>query len=132
MIRLFDRPLGQNLLALACAAILVVGGISERTKDPPPARRAEPGPEDDEPTVWLDDDAEPRAPRDPADEPTRRTPAEDRTQRLPADTEPLPPPEFDPRPSDRDGPPAGGDPHEEQTDAGGDELEGGRDQDRLR
>jgi hypothetical protein len=32
--RLFDRPLGQNLLALACAAILVVAGARERAKRP--------------------------------------------------------------------------------------------------
>ena len=35
-IRIFDRPLGLNLLALACAAILVVAGLSERAKRPPP------------------------------------------------------------------------------------------------
>ena len=35
VIRLFDRPLGQNLLALVCAAILVVAGIAERRKHPP-------------------------------------------------------------------------------------------------
>jgi hypothetical protein len=35
LVRLFDRPLGQNLLALACAAILVVAGAAERTKRPP-------------------------------------------------------------------------------------------------
>ena len=35
VIRLFDRPLGQNLLALACAAILAVAGAAERAKRPP-------------------------------------------------------------------------------------------------
>jgi hypothetical protein len=35
VIRLFDRPLGQNLLALVCAAILMVAGIAERRKRPP-------------------------------------------------------------------------------------------------
>ncbi len=34
VVRLFDRPLGQNLLALACAAILALAGISERAKRP--------------------------------------------------------------------------------------------------
>ena len=34
-VRLFDRPLGQNLLALACAAILAVAGAAERAKRPP-------------------------------------------------------------------------------------------------
>jgi hypothetical protein len=42
VVRLFDRPLGQNLLALVCAAILVIAGISERAKRPaddlPPAQ----------------------------------------------------------------------------------------------
>jgi hypothetical protein len=35
VVRLFDRPLGQNLLALACAAILVLAGARERAKRPP-------------------------------------------------------------------------------------------------
>ncbi len=34
LIRLFDRPLGQNLLALACAAILLAAGVRERAKRP--------------------------------------------------------------------------------------------------
>jgi hypothetical protein len=33
-IRLLDRPLGQGLLALACAAILIVAGLRERAKRP--------------------------------------------------------------------------------------------------
>ena len=35
MIRLFERPLGQNLLALACAAILVLAGLREHARRPP-------------------------------------------------------------------------------------------------
>jgi hypothetical protein len=35
VLRLFDRSLGQNLLALACAGILVVAGLAERAKRPP-------------------------------------------------------------------------------------------------
>lgn len=35
VVRLFDRPLGQNLLALGCAAILIVAGARERQKRPP-------------------------------------------------------------------------------------------------
>ena len=35
LVRLFDRPLGQNLLALACAGILAIAGASERAKRPP-------------------------------------------------------------------------------------------------
>jgi hypothetical protein len=34
VVRLFDRPLGQNLLALVCAAILVLAGLRERAKHP--------------------------------------------------------------------------------------------------
>jgi hypothetical protein len=72
--RLFDRPLGQNLLALACAAILFLAGARERAKRPaddlppehelPPIRRRRP----------------PRRPGAAAE----------------ASTEPLPPPEFKP------------------------------------
>ncbi len=72
--RLFDRPLGQNLLALGCAAILIAAGARERAKRPPddipPERRARPAP---------------RAPRPDAP-----------TEPLAAPTEPLPPPEFKP------------------------------------
>ena len=35
VVRLFDRPLGQNLLALACAGILALAGAAERRKRPP-------------------------------------------------------------------------------------------------
>ena len=161
VVRLLDRPLGQNLLALGCAAILVVAGISLRTKEPAPDRRRAREPEQDEdPTDWLGgSDATPRTRRPPAAERTTRLPAdteplpppefpttqvrrapeepeepdEDTTKRLPAPDDPLPPPEFDPAPSaDRSGAPPGRDPHEEETDTGGDELEGGRDEDRLR
>jgi hypothetical protein len=34
LVRLFDRPLGQNLLALACAALIVIAGLRERAKRP--------------------------------------------------------------------------------------------------
>jgi hypothetical protein len=52
VVRLFDRPLGQNLLALACAGILVVAGLLERAKRPPddlPEQAVEP----DEPDFDL-------------------------------------------------------------------------------
>jgi hypothetical protein len=45
VVRLFDKPLGQNLLALVCAAILVLAGLRERAKHPlddlPPPRESE-------------------------------------------------------------------------------------------
>ena len=47
VVRLFSRPLGQGLLALVCAAIIVVAGLSERAKRPP----------DDLPTERLDDNS---------------------------------------------------------------------------
>jgi hypothetical protein len=34
LVRLFDRPLGQNLLALACAALVTIAGLRERAKRP--------------------------------------------------------------------------------------------------
>jgi hypothetical protein len=78
VVRLFDRPLGQNLLALACAAILVLAGLREKAKRPP----------DDLP-------AEHQTP------PIRRRPRPPRRRRPAAagsedETEPLPPPEFEP------------------------------------
>ena len=59
--RLLDRPLGQSVLALACAAIIAGAGVRERAKRPPddlpppeaPTQRL-PGPTDDE-TVKLPD-----------------------------------------------------------------------------
>ena len=34
LVRLFDRSLGQNLLALACAGLILVAGLRERAKRP--------------------------------------------------------------------------------------------------
>lgn len=75
VVRLFDRPLGQNLLALVCAALLVVAGVLERAKRPA----------DD-----LPPEAKPRPPRRPRPGPP---PAPANGE---APTEPLPPPEFKP------------------------------------
>lgn len=80
LVRLFDRPLGQGMLALACAALLVAAGLRER------ARR----PMDDLPTeqdtLWEERPQRRRRPRPaPADDETRALPAdEDATVRLPA------------------------------------------------
>jgi len=77
VVRLFDRPLGQNLLALVCAAILVFAGALERAKRPA-------------------DDLPPQAPPPPP--PSRPQPPAERPPAAPAEapTEPLPPPEFKP------------------------------------
>ena len=76
VVRLFDRSLGQNLLALACAALLFLAGARERAKHPP----------DDLP------DEEQFPPRE-----RRRHARRGRSSTGPgAETEPLPPPEFEP------------------------------------
>jgi hypothetical protein len=77
VVRLLDRPLGQNLLALACAAILFLAGARERAKRPA----------DDLPTGQAP--PAPPPPPEPAPRPRRPTSDED-------ETEPLPPPEFEP------------------------------------
>jgi hypothetical protein len=76
VVRLFDRPLGQNLLALVCAALLFVAGVLERAKRPA----------DD-----LPPKPEPRPSRRPRPGPPPTAPANGE-----APTEPLPPPEFKP------------------------------------
>jgi hypothetical protein len=58
VVRLFDRPLGQNLLALVCAAILMLAGLRERAKHPlddlPPGdRRSAPAPDPDD-VQWTE------------------------------------------------------------------------------
>jgi len=78
VVRLFDRPLGQNLLALACAAILVLAGLREKAKRPP----------DDLPAEHQTPPIR-RRPRPPARRREATAGSED-------ETEPLPPPEFEP------------------------------------
>ena len=72
--RLFDRPLGQNLLALACAATLFLAGARERAKRPP-------------------DDLPPEHETPPI---RRRSPPRRPGAASEATTKPLPPPEFKP------------------------------------
>lgn len=76
--RLLERPLGQNLLALGCAAVLFLAGARERAKRPP----------DDLPEETFDD-AGPIRPHRPPRRPGAAAEAD-------ATTEPLPPPEFKP------------------------------------
>jgi len=102
--RLLDRPLGQSVLALGCAAILAAAGLRERTKRPaddlppeapPHARYDEPGPApteplppdpDEEPTAWLDhgigEDPTRRLAAEPQDDPDARAAEQDTTQRV--------------------------------------------------
>jgi hypothetical protein len=82
VVRLFDRPLGQNLLALACAAILILAGLRERAKRPP----------DDLPEEHRTPPIR-RRPRPPA---RRRSAAAAAGRGADDETEPLPPPEFEP------------------------------------
>ena len=99
-VRVFDRPLGQNLLAIVCAGILVAAGVRQRARRPAddlptaapylpgellrdldpdtePATRSEartrplaPATEGDAPTVRVDDVEDPPE----YDAPTRRLP----------------------------------------------------------
>jgi hypothetical protein len=74
LVRLFDRPLGQGMLALACAALLLAAGLRER------ARR----PMDDLPTeqdtLWEERPVRRRRPRPKTEE-------DDATRVLPGDEE---------------------------------------------
>ena len=75
LIRLFDRPLGQGMLALACAALLLAAGLRER------ARRPMDDLPRDQDTLWEErPERRRRPPRPPSDD-------EDVTRALPADEE---------------------------------------------
>lgn len=72
VVRLLDRPLGQNLLALGCAALLALAGLAERRARPPddlPPEEREPGLAGGAPTGGA-----------AADAPTRRLPVEARPE----------------------------------------------------
>ena len=88
VVRLFDRPLGQNLLALACCAILVAAGVRERAKRPADDV-AEPTPGERFRGDLLAD-VERAPPVTPVAR--RRAPAPEREP----EAAPLPPPEFEP------------------------------------
>ena len=83
VVRLFERPLGQNLLALACAAILGVAGAAERAKRPPDDLPDEepvsPGPSPTPP-----DEAPTRVVADPPDASRTETAVLPRTEHPPA------------------------------------------------
>jgi hypothetical protein len=107
VVRLLDRPLGQNLLALGCAAILIAAGARERAKRPPddiPPEHRTP------PVARADPDTAPTRPMPPSSTEAPRASGEDSA------TEPLPPPEFEPyRPEPN-----------EQLRLGGESAPGGR------
>src|SRR4051794_12380642 len=112
VIRLFDRPLGQNLLALVCAALLVIAGLAERRKRPPDdlpgpnpeaAQRGPDAVEWEEPTQRMPRrrrGARPDTETEPLGQPRPRVGASDAETRenpqmeLRPESEPLPPPEF--------------------------------------
>jgi hypothetical protein len=80
VVRLFDRSLGQNLLALVCAAILALAGLRERAKRPP----------DDVPEEVVGRPAPAPPPRPaarPAPHPPAQPPAEEATRELAPDEE---------------------------------------------
>jgi hypothetical protein len=83
VVRLFDRSLGQNLLALACAAILILAGLREKAKRPA----------DDLPEEHRTPPIR-RRPQPPARR--RRSAAAAAGAGSEEETEPLPPPEFEP------------------------------------
>jgi len=73
LVRLFDRPLGQNLLALACAALILGAGMRERAKRPM----------DDLPPETVDQ----RRARRPDVQADWLAEDEERTERIPRDAE---------------------------------------------
>jgi len=96
VVRLFDRPLGQNLLALACCAILVLAGLRERAKRP-----ADDLPEDPVPSPgerFRGDLLQEVERRPAAATAVARRRAAAATSESEDVTEPLPPPEFEPDP----------------------------------
>ena len=71
VVRLFDRPLGLSLFALACATIIAAAGLRERARRPPddvPPRRRQPEGPHDGATVRIraDEDATVRLPSEKA------------------------------------------------------------------
>ena len=109
VVRVLDRPPGQSVLALACAAILIFAGLREHVKRPPDdiarelladapddlmRRPPEDEPFDRLPTRPLPDPP-PRGDGDAAGAPTEQMSLGDAPDT--ARTEPLPPPEFKPR-----------------------------------
>jgi hypothetical protein len=121
LIRIFDRPLGQGLLALVCAAIILIAGIAERRKrlpddlpqedaadrqrDPKTARLRERRIEDEDTAVRQRRPAAREGAREQLFDP--ESGAIDPLRSVhDSPTEPLPPPEFE-LPPRREDPPEG-------------------------
>jgi hypothetical protein len=107
LIRVFDRPLGQGLLALVCAAILIVAGIAERRKhlpdDIPSEDAAERQRDADTARMPEEQPTAVRHRRPAAREPAREQLFDPESGSIDelrsvhdAPTEPLPPPEYEP------------------------------------
>ncbi len=110
-VRLFDRPLGQGLLALACAALLIIAGLRERAKRPaddlasPDAEPGADGVAEDPPVDKTAETVVDRARY--RDETIRLSDREDRPADRPVPAKVLPPP---PGQADLEEPPAYPDP----------------------
>ena len=71
VVRLFDRPLGQSVLALACAALMAAAGLRERAKrpmddlPPPPVQPPPAPPEAATEPIRADEAATVRLPAEP-------------------------------------------------------------------
>ena len=96
VVRLFDRPLGQNLLALACCAILVLAGLRERAKRPADDLPEHPVPSPGE--RFRGDLLQEVERRPAAATAVARRRGAAATPESEDVTEPLPPPEFEPDP----------------------------------
>ena len=96
VVRLFDRPLGQNLLALACCAILALAGLRERAKRPPDDIPADAVPTPGE--RFRGDLLEEVEKRPAAATAVARRRAAEPAPASEDVTEPLPPREFEPEP----------------------------------
>jgi hypothetical protein len=82
LIRLFDRPLGQGMLALACAGLLFAAGIRERAKRPMDDLPRE------QDTLWEERPARRRRASEADEDVTRALAAdEEATVRMPAQKE---------------------------------------------
>jgi hypothetical protein len=86
--RLFDRPLGQNVLALACAALLAAAGLRERSIRPRDDVAPRPTPAPPASDVWEQRPEPETVADDPVTVPLARD--QDATEALPPTTRRVP------------------------------------------